>query len=120
MKARLTFWEKNKLSDYGKNKKQICFESTAKLHADLKIRLHCDEIKIKEFFNKLMEAYIDKNENILAFIEEIKKAKGISQARRNKTKKAHELRRRTIHQFALDQTEIEDIFDILEKEHPDL
>jgi len=75
------------MSDYGENKKQICFESTAKLHADLKIRLHYDEIKIKEFFNKIVEAYIDKNKNIMAFIDEIKETKGISQIRRTKVKK---------------------------------
>jgi len=108
------------MSDYGENKKQICFESTAKLHADLKIRLHYDEIKIKEFFNKVVKAYIDKNKNIMAFIDEIKETKGISQIRRTKVKKAEQKQANTIRNFALDETEIENIFDILEKEHPDL
>ena len=108
------------MSDYGENKKQICFESTPKLHADLKIRLHYDEIKIKEFFNKVVTAYINKNENILAFINEVKEAKGVSQTRRNKAKKDQQEQEHTIRHFALDEAEIEDIFDILEKEHPDL
>jgi hypothetical protein len=108
------------MSDYGENKKQICFESAAKLHADLKIRLHYDEIKIKEFFNKIVEAYIDKNKNIMAFIDEIKESKSASQTRRNKVKKAKQKQESTIRQFVLGETEIEDIFDILEKEHPDL
>jgi len=108
------------MSDYGENKKQICFESTAKLHADLKIRLHYDEIKIKEFFNKVVTAYINKNENILAFIDETKEAKGVSHVRRNKAKKAQQEQEHTIRHFALDEAEIEDIFDILEKEHPEL
>jgi len=108
------------MSDYGENKKQICFESTPKLHADLKIRLHYDEIKIKEFFNKIVIAYINKNENILAFVDEVKEAKGISQTRRTKAKKAQQKQEHTIHHFALGEGEIEDIFDILEKEHPDL
>jgi hypothetical protein len=108
------------MSDYGENKKQICFESTARLHADLKIRLHYDEIKIKEFFNRIVEAYIDKNKNIMAFIDEIKESKSASQARRNKVKKAKQKQESTIRQFVLGETEIEDIFDILEKEHPDL
>ena len=108
------------MSDYGENKKQICFESTPKLHADLKIRLHHDEIKIKEFFNKIVAAYINKNKNIIAFIDEVKKTKGISQTRRNKIKKSEQKQENTIRQFALDKTDIENIFDILEKEHPDL
>jgi len=105
------------MSDYGENKKQICFESTARLHADLKIRLHYDEIKIKEFFNRIVKGYIEKNENIMAFVEEIKEN---SQTRRNKTKKASEKEKDTIRQFALNKSEIENIFDILEKEHLDL
>jgi len=105
------------MSEYGDSKKQICFESTAKFHADLKIRLHYDKIKIKEFFNKIVEGYINKNENIMAFVEEIKEN---SQTHRNKTEKAHEKGKATVHQFALDKSEIENIFDILEKEHVDL
>jgi len=105
------------MSEYGDSKKQICFESTAKLHADLKIRLHYDEIKIKEFFNKIVKGYINKNKNIIAFVEEIKDN---SQIRSNKTRKAGEKERDTIRQFALDKSEIENIFDILEKEHIDL
>jgi glycerol-3-phosphate responsive antiterminator len=108
------------MSNYGENKKQICFESTPKLHADLKIRLHYDEIKIKDFFNKILMGYINKNKNIMAFVDEIKETKGVSQTRRNKTKKSKQKQENIIRQFALDKTEIEDIFDILEKEHPDL
>jgi len=39
------------LPDYGNTVKQICFDSLDKIHADLKIRLHYDDIKIREFFN---------------------------------------------------------------------
>jgi len=38
------------MPNYGNINKKICFDSNDKLHADLKIRLHYDEIKIKEFF----------------------------------------------------------------------
>ena len=56
----------------------------------------------------------------MAFIDEMKEEKGISQARTNKVKKAEQEQKNTISQFALNRTEIEDIFDILEKENPDL
>ena len=36
------------MPNYGNTNKKICFDSNDKLHADLKIRLHYDEIKIKE------------------------------------------------------------------------
>jgi len=108
------------MSDYGSNKKQICFDSITKLHADLKVRLHYDNIKIKEFFNEVIKAYIAKNENIMNFIEEIKEKKKISQNIRKKNKKAFINQEKTARQFSLDAREIESIFDILEKEYTDL
>ena len=108
------------MSDYGENKKQICFESTAKLHADLKIRLHYDEIKIKEFFNEVVTGYINKNKNMMAFIDDIKEKKGATQARRNKVKRSEKKQKNVIRQFALDKNDIENIFDILEKERSNL
>ena len=108
------------MSDYGKNKKQICFDSIAKLHADLKIRLHYDEIKIREFFNEITKAYLEKDDNIMNFIEKLKEKKNMSKPRRNKVKKANVKQKTTVKQFGLDKGDIEDIFDILQKEHPDL
>ncbi len=47
----------------------------------------------------------------MAFIDEIKETKGISQIRRTKVKKAEQKQANTIRNFALDETEIENIFD---------
>ena len=108
------------MPNYGNTNKKICFDSNDKLHADLKIRLHYDEIKIKEFFNEVVSAYIKRNEHILAFIEELKEKKTISKNKRNITKKARNKEKETIKQFGLNKNEVEKIFDILEKEHPEL
>jgi hypothetical protein len=75
------------MSEYGTNKKQICFESVAKTHADLKIRLHHDGLKIKEFFNAVVKEYLKKNENMMKFIEEIKEKKRVSKNTKNKNKR---------------------------------
>ena len=108
------------MSDYGQNKKQICFESTVKTHADLKIRLHYDGIKIREFFNEITAAYIKKNSNMMALVEEIKEKKKLSQTYRNKIKKENKKEKNIIRQFGLDRNDIETIFDILEKENKNL
>jgi len=108
------------MSNYGVHKKQICFESITKLHADLKIRLHYDNIKIKEFFNEIVKGYIEKNENIINFIEELKEKKQISKNMKNKNKKTTTKQKELIKKFALNPEEVENIFDILEKEHSDL
>jgi hypothetical protein len=101
---------------YGKTIKQICFDSTDQLHANLKIRLHYDGIKIKEFFNEVVGAYLDKNEHFMNFIEELKKRKEISKIKRKKTNRANLKAKEIEKKFALNDSEIEDIFDIIEKE----
>lgn len=102
--------------EYGKTRKKICFDSHDKLHADLKIRLHYDGIKIREFFNGVVQAYLDKNSHMISLIEEIKENKSISKTRRKKVKLANLKEKETINKFALSEGEIENIFDILEKE----
>ena len=105
------------MPDYGNIIKKICFESTDKLHADLKIRLHYDDLRIREFFIDVVTGYVDRNEHILDFIEELKKRKAMSNPRRNKIKRARLKEEETIKQFGLNKNEIENIFDIIEKEH---
>ena len=97
--------------------KKICFDSNDKLHADLKISLHHDDIKIREFFNLIVKGYIEKDDNIIAFIEKIKKEKKISKIKKKKNKVDLLKRKDTIKKFSLNEKEIENIFDIIEKEN---
>ena len=105
------------MSEYGNITKQICFDSLDKTHADLKIRLHYDDIKIKEFFNALVVGYLEKNEHIMGFVEEIKDNKRISKKKRNKINRSNTKAREIERSFALNKDEIENIFDIIEKEY---
>jgi len=104
------------MPDYGKTLKQICFDSNDHLHANLKLRLHYDGLKIKEFFNKIVTGYLEKNEYIMNFIEELKEKKQLSQKKRNKINRSSAKAKETERKFALDKSEIENIFDIIEKE----
>ena len=105
---------------YGSIIKKICFDSTDKLHADLKICLHYDDIKIREFFNEVIKGYITKDEDLMVFIEKLKEKKSISKTRRSKTARDSSKQKNMIKQFGLDEDEIENIFDIIEKENPEL
>lgn len=108
------------MSDYGANKKQICFDSLAKTHADLKIRLHADDLKIRDFFNEVILAYVSCDENIIKFVDKLKEKKRISKALRNKTSQSRRAQKKVVDQFGLSPDEIENIFDILEKENSNL
>ena len=106
---------------YGKEKKQIVFEELDKKHADLRIRLHYDGIKQGEFFRCLIDGYLKKNEHILQYLENYKNEKNIQSIDKiKKSKKLLVQGKETERSFALTDKEINNIFDMLEKEHDEL
>ena len=102
---------------YGGREKKIVFYETDNHHAELKIKLHYDGFKQGEFFRSLVEAYLADDENIAKFIEEYK-IKNNKQGKRQRKiiKKEIETAKEIKNKFALDKTDIESIFDLLEEE----
>ena len=101
--------------------KQLCFTCTNKSHADLKIRLMHDGLSQGALFRVLMHGYIQQDENVMNFIDNFKERYGIQ----NKIyiTKSGNLRakgRQSTENFALKPDELEDIFDLIAQEHPDL
>jgi hypothetical protein len=106
---------------FRKAEKQVCFEDFDKNHADLKIRLHYDGLRQNEFFRLMMRKYIDKDVNMMKIIEEYKEEKGSQSAQnRKKSKQLIEKGRDLQSALALNPDDVETIFDLLEKEHPEL
>lgn len=109
------------MADYGTKEKRISFIDTHKRHADLIIRLKQDGLTMAKFFRALITGYIEQDALIVDFMERFKVSSG-SQSK-NQTNIIKDLQKKgnTIRtKFALDEEEVENIFDILEKEHPDL
>jgi hypothetical protein len=108
---------------YGADKKRIVFYDTDERHAQLKIRLKYDSLKQTEFFQVLISAYLDHDERICQIVDEHKerkKAKGKGRGANAESKKLREKARDVQSKFSLENEEVESIFDILEKEHPEL
>lgn len=106
---------------FKKAEKQVCFEDFDKKHADLKIRLHYDGLRQNEFFRLMMRKYIDKDDNMMKIIDTYKDQKGNqSKMSGKKSKQLIEKGREVEKQLNLGSDEVESIFDLLEKEHPDL
>tara|TARA_R110000824_G_scaffold209862_1_gene395730 strand:- start:395 stop:727 length:333 start_codon:yes stop_codon:yes gene_type:complete len=104
-----------------KKYKKIIHYDVPKKHADLKIRWQYDDMKQSEFFRLLTDAYLEQDERILSLVEEYKQAnKKQNKEKRRKTKKMYEQSKEVETKFALKNNEVESIFDLLEKEHPDL
>ena len=110
----MTIKQKDKL-------KKIVFTATEKSHADLKIKLHYDGLTQVTFYRMMMEGYIEEDERILQYVQDWKDKQEVqSKRQRNDIRKEYKSQKEIKEKFALDETEVESIFDLLEKEHPDL
>lgn len=99
------------------NAKFIQFPSLEELHVNLLLKLNFDDMTKFFFFNECMKAYISEDPDFISFVEKIKEKSML--ARKFRTKKAQELRKKEEeikNKFALDTQDIEDIFDIIESE----
>ena len=101
--------------------KRIVFEESTHKHAQLKIRLEYDSLTQAEFFRSLIQGYLDKNPKIIKYIEEYKLQKDKDSKknikRRQKDKhKGEDL----LEKFGIKDVEVENIFDLIEEEFPDL
>ena len=101
--------------------KRIVFESSTHKHAQLKVRLQYDSMTQAEFFRCLIDGYLAKDERILEYLQDYRISKG-KDSKRNATyrskdnKKAEDL----LNKFGIKDDELENIFDLIEEEFPDL
>ena len=100
----------------------MSFSLNSKLHENLKIRLYYDQIKTQsEFFRYCVESYLSQDPLFMAFLDDYKINKKVqSKKRTNKSRKLRERGEQMLKELALTEEEIENIFDILEEELPEL
>tara|TARA_B100000131_G_scaffold272323_1_gene273182 strand:- start:311 stop:628 length:318 start_codon:yes stop_codon:yes gene_type:complete len=102
-------------------KKRIAFNDTDTRHAQLRVQLERDGLTQAEFFRAYISAYLDKNENIMTFITDYKLDNNKGQRRSLKIiQKEEEKRGRLMTKFGIGDEELENIFDLIAEEHPDL
>jgi len=101
--------------------KRIVFESTTNKHAQLKIRLQYDSMTQAEFFRCLIEGYLSKDNKILDYLQEYRLSKG-KDSKRNAKYREKDMQKSNdlLKKFGIKDDELEDIFDLIEEEFPDL
>ena len=101
--------------------KRLVFDDTDTRHVQLKIRLDFDGLTQAEFFRSFITGYLKKDKFIMGFISSYKEQKKV-QSKRNMSiiKKDYETAEYMLSRFGFKEEEIEDIFDVIAKEHPDL
>jgi|TARA_R100000995_G_scaffold65445_1_gene34441 hypothetical protein len=100
----------------------LSFSLDSKLHENLKIRLFYDEIKTQsEFFRYCVESYLNGDDLFMKFLDDYKINKKVqSKARASASRKLRTKGVKLLEKLALTEEEVENIFDILEEEIPEL
>ena len=103
------------------NTKRVVFYETDDRQARFRIRLKEDNLRQSEFFRMLISYYLDNDDRILSILSDYKKQIGIRDKVQQKyRKKLIDEGKETKKKFALNEEDIESIFDLMEKEFPDL
>ena len=103
--------------EYGKLTKRTVFTDNDHRHAKLLVRLKHDNLKQAEFFRHLITGYLEGDERIQEFIDERRQQ---SIKHKTKSKRLRHQGRTLTAQLGFSENDIEDLFDIIEEEHPDL
>ena len=101
--------------------KRVIFSDTHIRHAQLRIRLDHDGFTQSEFFRCIVTGYLNQDKDLMEYIQKYKQENKIQSKRKLKynekdSKKAADL----MGQFGIKDGELENIFDLIAEEHPDL
>tara|TARA_R100000808_G_C2129103_1_gene138672 strand:+ start:373 stop:705 length:333 start_codon:yes stop_codon:yes gene_type:complete len=110
------------MNDIPPSQSRLAFFLDSKLHENLKIRLYYDQIKTQsEFFRYCVESYLEGNPLFLEFLDQYKLDHKVqSKARSQKSRALRKRGTELMEELALTDDDIQNIFDILEEELPEL
>ena len=101
--------------------KRVIIKLPEKEHADLKILLHYDDLTQTGFFRAIAKGYVNRDELIVKYVEKYKETHGLqSEHKKKKRKEAEKERKKIMKDHALDVSEIDQLYDLVEKEFPEL
>tara|TARA_Y100000034_G_scaffold51090_1_gene62855 strand:- start:275 stop:598 length:324 start_codon:yes stop_codon:yes gene_type:complete len=103
--------------DYGKLTKRIVFTENDHRQAKLLVRCKYDNLSQSDFFRHIVTGYINGDERIQSYIDEVK---NVGKIRRQKSQILKKVGKQQLEDFALSVGEVENIFDLLEEEFPEL
>ena len=107
---------------YGTMKKKVVFYDSDKRFADLKLKLQRDGLSQAQFFRGIVSGYIEDDENLLDFIDKLKKNKKVgnqSKSSINENRRLIKRGKQLISDLNLEDNEKTSIFDLIASENPD-
>jgi hypothetical protein len=110
------------MTEFHSTHSKLTFFVNAKSHENLKVRLYYDEIKTQtEFFRICVESYLNQDKLFMEFLDDYKITKKVqSKKRTTASRKLRNKGGQLLRDLALSDEDVENIFDILEEELPEL
>ena len=106
---------------YAKDTKKFTFYAKDSLHAEFKIRMKHHSMTQSEFLRACVEAAVNKDPLMDLFIQHYKEENSKqSKAQRKKMSKELEQSNDILNDFGLGDGDIDNIFDIIADEHPEI
>jgi len=103
------------------SKKKVIFDDTDVRHARLKIRLEYDGLSQAEFFRSLITGYLENDKSVMEYITRYKNDnKKLSKRNLKYQAKDAQTADDLLGQFGIGDEELENIFDVIAKNNPDL
>jgi transcription termination factor NusB len=110
-----------KFDKYGNDIKRIVFNVSDHDHAKLIVRLRHNSLTQSEFFRAVIDGVNDNDENILNFINTcVTQKQTLNKSRLKKSNVLISKGKKISSDFGFNEGEIDDIFDLIAEEHPDL
>ena len=106
---------------YAKDTKKFTFYAKDDLHPKFKVRMQFHSLTQSEFLRACVKAVVDKDPVMEMFIDHYKEETGKqSKAQRAKITKESEKSEEILKDFGFGDGDIDSIFDIIAKEHPEI
>tara|TARA_Y100001938_G_C8020028_1_gene394801 strand:+ start:578 stop:901 length:324 start_codon:yes stop_codon:yes gene_type:complete len=102
-------------------KKKIQFTDTDIRHAQLKIRLERENLTQADFFRACITGMSENDKDLMKFIRKYKETNNLGRKRDKKvTEQEDEQAEDLMSKFGIKDDELENIFDLIAEEHPEL
>ncbi len=109
------------IQEYGQSTKRIVFKVSDHEHAKLIVRLRHNSLTQAEFFRAIIDAVNTDDDTMLSFISDYVSSKQkLNKQRIKKNRKLIQQGRQLANDFSLSDDEVEDVFDLIAQEFPEL
>ena len=103
--------------EYGNNTKRIVFTENDHRHAQLVLKLKYMGLSQAAFFRHAITGIIEDDPRMIEYTNDISLR---SKVKKSKSEKARKSGAQKMRDFGFSEEDVEDIFDLIEEEHPDL